>query len=859
MGNTTFKSTQQLIPLPSTVVDIDPSSNSILSKLKQIPSNPFRIVSLQSLIESGLAIMKPIISFHGVYLYIMNFSPDLEYLPVGDIAVKKLNNNFNCSDINTGGGPAINNVYKRTNQQPWLNLQNATTTQSTTQTNSQGALFNTSNNAINYNISPNQVLSLSATTSSGDNWWQLNLNTMTSINMIEVFDRGDDQSSQSNLSNCILTISDNNNNIVYTYNFGIGIRSLYAITLNPSITGQIIKISKSGQLVLGKVIINRTVKHLGWYRDCGVNGTDCSQRAISSTYNTLTAPASWITCAFQSSFPNSNGIDTTISGTQNNNQCFLGDNNSTYNKFTSLSNHENCMFEDVPVLLVKNNNAYSSIIPNNSWNRVADGNNFPLNNPPTSVWNIYAVSNNSYNGNIVLGNIVSVRVGYQNSYTPQDLTSYPDSKYFKTRTYASVNSDYVVNRSLLYPSEYTKPSSPSNPTIRNYTYYVGEQNTSENVYYSNNYHPTDDHILLYSSPFGTFVDIFDSDVDPNTRSTSNWNQPWSFFDVRPESLKLFCCSSNNNITSILPNSDPVNHFDLATYCKNYNSGSSTCSDIINSQCDFNKLYYEYNSTDTFNPCKSFLLDNPGKYDTLAKSYALSNPLDPFSSCIVSKKFADGTSQIIQDMYNSNKQCMDPVCAQDGYKLQSQLNPCNVNLLQCIQNTPIYNNGVVTDNTLNIKPTTDCSQTVNNITNVQPTAVDCVVSWSDCNVPCGGGTQTGTITQQPQNGGVACPTVLTKSCNTDVCPSGTSIDCKVSEWSACSKTCGGGTQTRSILTPSIGLGKECPTDLAKSCNTQDCPTTPTSPDANLKLYIGLAIGGFFLLMIIMIVIILVMKR
>jgi hypothetical protein len=49
-------------------------------------------------------------------------------------------------------------------------------------------------------------------------------------------------------------------------------------------------------------------------------------------------------------------------------------------------------------------------------------------------------------------------------------------------------------------------------------------------------------------------------------------------------------------------------------------------------------------------------------------------------------------------------------------------------------------------------------------------VDCVVSeWSDCTVPCGGGTQTRTrsIVTQPANGGAACLELQeTRECNTD---------------------------------------------------------------------------------------------
>ena len=115
--------------------------------------------------------------------------------------------------------------------------------------------------------------------------------------------------------------------------------------------------------------------------------------------------------------------------------------------------------------------------------------------------------------------------------------------------------------------------------------------------------------------------------------------------------------------------------------------------------------------------------------------------------------------------------------------------------------------------------------------IQGCAVDCVMSsygsWGTCSKTCGGGFQsrTRTIVTPGKNGGASCPcTTETQQCNTQACP----VDCKVSDWScfgSCSATCGGGTQTRSrvVIQAPLNGGAACPalTDSAK-CNTQACP-------------------------------------
>lgn len=58
-----------------------------------------------------------------------------------------------------------------------------------------------------------------------------------------------------------------------------------------------------------------------------------------------------------------------------------------------------------------------------------------------------------------------------------------------------------------------------------------------------------------------------------------------------------------------------------------------------------------------------------------------------------------------------------------------------------------------------------------------------------------------------------------------------VDCVVSSFGACSASCGGGTQTRTIITPPANGGAACPA-LSQACNTQPCESpsfVPTTKD------------------------------
>ncbi len=118
------------------------------------------------------------------------------------------------------------------------------------------------------------------------------------------------------------------------------------------------------------------------------------------------------------------------------------------------------------------------------------------------------------------------------------------------------------------------------------------------------------------------------------------------------------------------------------------------------------------------------------------------------------------------------------------------------------------------------PSTE-SSTCNN----QECPVDCVVSdwsaFSSCSATCGGGTQTRTrtVTTKPTFNGAACPP-LTESqvCNTQGCP----VNC-VGSWVGCNVTCGTGIDTYTITTPAANGGTACPTadGATKACVLAPC--------------------------------------
>jgi hypothetical protein len=116
-------------------------------------------------------------------------------------------------------------------------------------------------------------------------------------------------------------------------------------------------------------------------------------------------------------------------------------------------------------------------------------------------------------------------------------------------------------------------------------------------------------------------------------------------------------------------------------------------------------------------------------------------------------------------------------------------------------------------------------------NPQSCPRDCMVkdwkNWSTCSRTCGGGKQTRSrdVSVTALNGGKACPnTKQSRTCKSQACP----VHCTVGKWGAfstCSTTCGTGSKkrTRAILKLPKAGGFECGALVnVEKCKTNACP-------------------------------------
>lgn len=106
------------------------------------------------------------------------------------------------------------------------------------------------------------------------------------------------------------------------------------------------------------------------------------------------------------------------------------------------------------------------------------------------------------------------------------------------------------------------------------------------------------------------------------------------------------------------------------------------------------------------------------------------------------------------------------------------------------------------------------------------------SYSACSASCGTGTQMRTCTDPaPSGGGAACEDEASRTCNTQACPA-VPVDGGWSDFSACTVTCDGGNQTRTCTNPAPSNGgANCDGTDSQACNTDACSSDGSGPDAD----------------------------
>jgi hypothetical protein len=207
---------------------------------------------------------------------------------------------------------------------------------------------------------------------------------------------------------------------------------------------------------------------------------------------------------------------------------------------------------------------------------------------------------------------------------------------------------------------------------------------------------------------------------------------------------------------------------------------------------------------------------------------------------------DGVSCTVADGFLRTEECNKQKCPVDCIGEWGEWSDCSKECGGGYQtrlfsvSTPVANDGVDCD-------FTDGSQGIA-MCNSQECPVDCIGAWSewsDCSRECGGGikSQRFAISTPALNDGVSCTfiggSVRTEECNKTEC----SVDC-IGEWSElseCSKECGGGFQSRlfSISTPVVNNGVDCAFadghQTVTACNVQDCQNVKSETSEFIDIF------------------------
>lgn len=91
----------------------------------------------------------------------------------------------------------------------------------------------------------------------------------------------------------------------------------------------------------------------------------------------------------------------------------------------------------------------------------------------------------------------------------------------------------------------------------------------------------------------------------------------------------------------------------------------------------------------------------------------------------------------------------------------------------------------------------------------------VGSWTGCSRTCGGGTRTRTVTCPAGFECAGSKPSTSQSCNTNSC------NWTVGGWGGCTKSCGGGYRYRSVTCPQGGCPSSTKPSTSSSCNTHTC--------------------------------------